>query len=715
MGTHPWSRWFRIATSTAFCLFSGFSLAAGQPMNPFRADDLVRLDRVSDPQAAPDGKSVAFVVRETDLSANKGHYGVWLLALDAPGAEPKRLSEPGSSNTSSPRWSADGRSLYVLSNRPEGRPAHAAAAQVWRYTIGHPKPEPVTASPLDITSFAPSPDGRRLLASMDVYNDCSTLACSAARLAQADQSKRTGTLYERLFVRHWDSWSNGTRAQLHAWTLDAHGRAQGEPTRISGGLDGDVPSKPFGDDSDYGFSPDGASVYFSLRVAGQTEPWSTNFDIYVAPADGSSAPRNLTAGNSAWDANPRVSPDGRTLAYRAMRRPGFEADRFAIRLLDLATGHSEELLPAWDRSADALHWSRDGRTLYALAEDMGQKRVFAIDVAARSVRPLTGDGTVNAYSLAGDGVIVQLESLAGPPQLYRVPAVPASAAGADGAGAAALEQLTHANGARLAQLAMGAYEQFSFKGWNDETVHGYIVKPVGYEPGKKYPVAFIIHGGPQGSMANEFHFRWNAQTYAGIGFAVVTIDFHGSTGYGQAFTDSISEHWGDRPLEDLQKGWAYVLSKYPFLDADRACALGASYGGYMVNWIAGNWPEPWKCLVSHDGILDTRMAYYDTEELWFDEWERGGTQYDQPEAYERFNPLNHVSKWRVPMLVIQGARDYRIPESQGIGVFTALQRRGIPSQFLYFPDENHWVLKPHNSLQWHETVEAWIRRWTATP
>jgi dipeptidyl aminopeptidase/acylaminoacyl peptidase len=706
----PWSHSFRIAATAAMCLFPGFAGAAAQSMTPFRADDLVRLDRVSDPQAAPDGKSVAFVVREADLSANKGHYGVWLLALDSPGAEPRRVSEPGATNYTSPRWSADGRSLYVLSNRAEGRPANSATSQVWRFAIGHARPEPVTASPVDVTSFSLSPDGRRLLASMDVYDDCRTLDCSARRLAEAGQSKRTGMLHERLFVRHWDSWSNGTRAQLFSWPLDAHGRALGEPAALSRGLDGDVPSKPFGDDGEYAFSPDGASVYFSLRVAGQTEPWSTNFDIYVVPADGSGKPLDLTAANPAWDTNPRVSPDGRTLAYRAMRRPGFEADRFGIQLRDLASGRTEELLPQWDHSADALQWSRDGSTLYALAEDLGQKRVYAIDVATRSVRPLTGDGTVNGYALAGNSVIVQLETLAGPAQLYRVPA---SAAGADGVGAP--EQLTHANAARLAATTMGEYEQFSFKGWNDETVHGYVVKPAGYEPGRKYPVAFIIHGGPQGSMGNDFHFRWNPQTYAGIGFAVVMIDFHGSTGYGQAFTDAISQHWGDRPLEDLQKGWAYVLAKYPFLDGARACALGASYGGYMVNWMAGNWPEPWKCLVTHDGILDTRMAYYDTEELWFDEWERGGTQYEQPEAYERFNPINHVSKWRVPMLVIQGGRDFRIPESQGIGVFTALQRRGIPSQFLYFPDENHWVLKPHNSLQWHETVEAWIKRWTAAP
>jgi dipeptidyl aminopeptidase/acylaminoacyl peptidase len=682
-------------------------------MRPFSADDLVRLSRLSDPQATPDGKSIAFVVREADLNANKGHYGIWLLPLDAAGAEPRRLCEPGNGNDTSPRWAPDGRMLYFLSNRSEGRPPQAAASQVWRFEPGQARPEPVTAAPIDITSFALSPDGRRLLVSMEVYNDCSTLAGTVERNSQREQSRRGGRLHERLFVRHWDRWTDGTRAQLFCYLLDARGQALGEPAWLSRGLDGDAPSKPFGDETEYGFSPDGESVYFSLRVAGVTEPWSTCFDIYVAPADGTGKPRNLTADNPAWDTNPRVSPDGQTLAYRAMRRPGYEADRFGIRLLDLATGRSEELLPQWDHSAETLHWSRDGGTLYTLAEDLGQKRVYAIDVAARTVRALTGEGTVSAFTLAGDSLILLQESLAAPAQLYRLPAGAGADAGADALGAP--EQLTHLNAARLAGVAFGAYEPFSFQGWNDETVHGYVVKPAGYEAGKTYPVAFIIHGGPQGSMGNDFHYRWNPQTYAGAGFAVVMIDFHGSTGYGQAFTDSIGQHWGDRPLEDLQKGWAHVLAQYPFLDGARACALGASFGGYMVNWIAGNWPEPWKCLVSHDGIFDSRMAYYDTEELWFDEWERGGTQFDEPEAYERFNPLNHVSKWRVPMLVIHGGRDYRIPDTQGIAAFTALQRRGIPSQFLYFPDENHWVLKPHNSLQWHETVEAWLRRWTAAP
>ncbi|HVT36542.1 MAG TPA: S9 family peptidase, partial [Nevskiaceae bacterium] len=439
---------------------------------------------------------------------------------------------------------------------------------------------------------------------------------------------------------------------------------------------------------------------FSVRIAGKTEPWSTNFDIYRVPADGSKAPENLTASNPAWDTSPLFSADGNTLYYRAMKRPGFEADRFWLMEKNLKTGAVREIAPRWDRSPDALALSPDGRSIYCYADDIGQRPLFAVDIATGNVTRISGQGTVSGFTLAADGIVYAQNSLTSPDQLYR--------AGLDGASPVALT--TH-NAATLAQIQFGAVEQFSFPGWNGDTVYGHVVKPWNYVKGKKYPVAFIVHGGPQGSMGNDWHYRWNPSIYAGWGYAVVFIDFHGSTGYGQAFTDAISGHWGDRPLEDLQKGWAYALQKYDFLDARHAAALGASYGGYMMNWIAGNWQDAFQCLVSHDGVFDNRMMNYSTEELWFDEWENGGTQYEKPEAYEQFNPINHVAQFKTPMLVIHSEKDFRIPAEQGIGLFTALQRRGIPSQLLIFPDENHWVLKPQNSMQWHDTVHAWLQKW----
>jgi len=387
------------------------------------------------------------------------------------------------------------------------------------------------------------------------------------------------------------------------------------------------------------------------------------------------------------------------LYYRAMRRPGFEADRFALMALDLASGNRREIAPKWDRSPDGIVLSDDGNTIYATTADVGQHPLYAIDIATGAATRVIGDGSVTAFDYEDGTLAFTRASMRTGDTLY--------VGGIDGA---PVRQITPTAAERLPGVSFGDYEQFNFKGWSNDTVHGYVLKPWNYQPGRKYPVAFIIHGGPQGSFGDGWSYRWNPQTYAGQGYAVVMIDFHGSTGYGQKFTDSISQHWGDRPLEDLQKGWKAALAKYDFLDADRACALGASYGGYMVNWIAGNWPQPWKCLVNHDGVFDTRMMAYSTEELWFTEWENGGTPYDVPRSYEKFNPVNHVGKWRVPMLVIHGQQDFRIPVEQGIAAFTALQRRGIESKFLYFPDENHWVLKPQNSVLWHDTVNAWLKQ-----
>ncbi len=666
-------------------------------MKPFSVHDLVMLDRVSDPRLSPDGRYVVYQLRETDYDANKGVNGLWLLDLHAKSAAPRRLTARSNSATS-PRWAADGRAIYFLSARSDSQ-------QVWRLDLSGGDAQPVTKLPLEVGTFALSPDGKRIVVSMEVFPDCDTPECTKKRLDERATRKSSGEVFDKLFIRHWDTWSNGTRSQLFALALDAHGLASGAPVWITKGIDGDVPSKPDGDDSDYTFTSDSATVIFTARIAGSTEPWSTNFDLFRVPVDGAKAAVNLTADNPAWDAGPMVSPDGKTLAYRAMKRAGFESDRFGIMVKDLASGATREVAPKWDRSASGLGWSRDGRTLYTLADDLGQTRLFAVSVADGKVHALTGDGHVSAFDVCRDGVVYTQDSLTSPAQLFH--------AKLDGGAAAALTRL---NAERLADIALGEPEQFSFKGWNDETVYGHVVKPAGYQAGKKYPVAFIIHGGPQGSMGNDWHYRWNPQTYAGAGFAVVFIDFHGSTGYGQAFTDSISGDWGGKPLEDLKKGWAHAIAKYDFLDGTRACALGASYGGYMVNWIAGNWAAPesgaWKCLVSHDGVFDNRMMSYSTEELWFDEWENKGTQYDVPLNYEQFNPVNHVADWKVPMLVVQGGQDFRIPLEQGVAMFTALQRRGIPSQFLYFPDENHWVLKPQNSVQWHETVLAWLQKWT---
>jgi dipeptidyl aminopeptidase/acylaminoacyl peptidase len=653
--------------------------------------DLATFERISSPVLSPDGRKVVFAVRQMNYAENKATTGLWLEDLAARDAAPPARFTAADMNVNSPAFSPDGHTVYFLS-------AKSGSMQLWSQSLASGVAQQLTDYPVDVAGFKPSPDGKAMALAFEVYTDCADLACTKQRLADIEADKATGQLYDRLFVRHWDTWADGRRNQLYVAPLGADGKA-GAPVLVSGGIDGDVISKPFGDASEFAWSPDSKSIVFGARIAGNSEPWSTNFDLFLVPADASAKPRNLTDANDAWDAAPAFSKDGRTLYYRAMKRPGFEADRFGLMAMDLASGATREIAPDWDRSADATVLSPDGRKIYTQAMDVGRHPLFAVDVATGARTRIADDGTIDAFDVAGDTLVFARSSLRSPAQLF--------AARLDGSSP---RKVSTNNDDALARIDFGDFEQFEFKGWNDETVHGYVVKPHGYQKGRKYPVAFLIHGGPQGSFGNSWSYRWNPQTYAGQGYAVVMVDFHGSTGYGQAFTDAISQHWGDRPLEDLQKGWAAALAKYDFLDGDRACALGASYGGYMVNWIAGHWPEPWKCLVVHDGIFDARMMAYATEELWFSEWENGGPAWAATATIEKFNPINAVDKWRVPTLVVQGGRDYRIPESQGIATFTALQRRGIESKFLYFPDENHWVLKAHNSVLWHDTVNAWLKQ-----
>ncbi|RRN58663.1 S9 family peptidase [Pseudoxanthomonas sp. SGNA-20] len=665
----------------------------------FDVRDLHKLDRVSSPVLSPDGARVVFAKREIGEDLGKASTGLWIRDLRTRDLAPPRRLTPEGWSVNSPAFSADGQSVYFLS-------AKDGTQQLYSIPVTGGQPRQLTRYPLDIGSYKVSPDGKRIAVSMDVFPDCGAdLDCTVSRLDEREKSRTSGVLYEQLFVRHWDTWADGRHSRLFV-TTPANGDKAPAPVLVGAAKNdpvGHVPSRPFGGSDEYTWSPDGKSLVFSMRVADRQEPWSTNFDLYLY-RDGQPL-KNLTASNPAWDTGPVFSADGKTLYYRAMKRPGFEADRFGLMAMDLASGKVREIAPRWDRSADGIVLSADGKTIYTTAQHLGQHPLFAVDVASGKVEQVVGEGSISAFDIAGDTLAFTRNSLKSGDQLFTAAL----------SSPAAQRAITPSAGEMLPEVAFGEYEQFTFAGWNNETVHGYVVKPWNYEEGKRYPVAFLIHGGPQGSFGDGWSYRWNPQTYAGQGYAVVMIDFHGSTGYGQAFTDSISGDWGGKPLEDLQKGWAAAQQKYPFLDGGRACALGASYGGYMINWIAGNWFEsdgssPWKCLVNHDGVFDTRAMGYVTEELWFTEWENGGTPYDKPENFEKFNPVNHVAKWRVPMLVVQGEKDYRVPVDQGLSAFTALQRKGIESQLLYFPDENHWVLKPANSVLWHDTVNAWLKK-----
>ena len=668
------------------------SIAATAAPRGFTVEDLVTMERVGTPVVSPDGARIVYTVRSTDMAKNKGHTALYLVDLKAANPAPQRLAAEASSSTD-PEWSAKGDAIYFLS-------ARSGSSQVWRLPLAGAKagePVRVTDLPLDVDNFRLAPTGDRIAFSMAVFRDCADLACTKSRMDARAKDKASGMVYDRLFVRHWDTWADGRNAVLYSAPLDASGKVNGAPVSLSGSLDGDVPSKPFGDREEYRFSPDGKTVVFSVRIAGKTEAWSTNFDLYAAPAAGGAAPRNLTAENPAWDTKGTFSPDGRTLAYLAMARPGFEADRYQIMLLDLASGAKRKLAAEWDRSAGNLQWTADGRALVVDAEDVGQHRLFSVDAASGKVTALTGKGSIGGYDVRGGTIAYTQANLGAGAQLYALKA-----------GAAKPIQLTSLNTERLADVRWGEAEQFSFKGANGDTVYGHVMKPWNYEPGKKYPLAFLVHGGPQGSFGNGWSYRWNPQVYAGAGYATVFIDFHGSTGYGQKFTDAISGDWGGKPLEDLQKGLAAAVAKYPWLDRGNACALGASYGGYMMNWIQGNWSDGFKCIVNHDGVFDTRGMAFSTEEQWFTDWESGGSYFAAPQNHEKFNPVLFVNNWKTPMLVVQGDLDFRIPTAQGLSAFTALQRKGIESKLLVFPDENHWVLKPANSVLWHHTVIGWL-------
>ena len=649
---------------------------------------LAMMDRVSDPRVSPDGRRVLYGVRSTDWDGDRGVSALWVAELN--GAEPRKLGiSTGGASTG--RWAADGQAIYFLSSR-------GGSNQVWRADAQGQVAVQVTSLPVDVVAFRVSPNGRGLILALPVFVDCDTLQCTKDRIDADARSPSTVTGYDRMPLRQFDHWNDGRRQHLFFQPLNGSGLADGSPRDLMAGLDADTPSQPQGVEGEFVISPDGRTIVYSTQTQGVGETFTDNTDLFRVTIDGGAA-ANLTSVNSAPDGSPAFSPDGRRLAWLAGERENLRGDQARIMVADADGSNPRVLTPNWDRGPGSLTWSSDGRALLVTAADDGQNRLFSIDARTGAVAPLTGRGAISGVESRAGVLVYAREGFDGPAQIMTGVHETARA-------------LTDHNAQVLAGLDLPQAQAFTFAGWNGEAVRGWVFKPVGYVEGRTYPAVYLIHGGPKSPWLESWSYRWNPQIYTSAGYAVVMINFHGSPGYGQAFTDSINDHWGDRPLEDLQKGWAAALAENRFIDGGRACALGGSYGGYMVNLIAGKWNGPWACLVNHAGVFDVPQLMNATDLGNFIS-EFGGPSWERMDLYRAFSPGDFAGNWSKPMLVLHGARDFRVPIEQGLATFSALQRRGVPSRFVLVPDENHWVSKPRNWVDWQNEILNWTARWTA--
>ncbi len=638
-----------------------------------------------------------------------------------------------------PRWAPDGKRFAFISTKEGG-------SQVWIADFDG-SAETVTGTH-KLTSIATeasgelwSPDGKNILFTSDVYPECDgrpsdEQSCDENKLKEVEHSKVKAQIFTHLLYRHWNAYKEGKRTHFFVVSAmietgtNAYDQLRGIPRDLTPG-DYDAPVFSLGGQDNYAFSPDGQEICYTSNHD-KNPAASTNNDLWIVPVSGGRA-KNITADNPASDSTPLYSPDGRYIAYRAQQRPGYESDRFRLMLYDRNTGEKKNLTEELDEWVGTFVWSTNSKLLFFVAENAGSApiRSIAVDQPFKTMPPSAEDvkrgftgyeplstpglltlpfGYFDDLAFSKDGKILFSThmSIKGSNEIYqqRVDKVPTSG-----------EPVTHFNDDLLSQIEMSALESFWFTGAHNDKVEGFLVKPPNFDASKKYPVKFLIHGGPQGAWGDDWSFRWNPELFASptsstsSGYVVIMINFHGSTGYGQKFIDAINGDWGGAPFEDLMKGLDDAEKTYPFIDKDRECALGASYGGYAINWILGH-TDRFKCLVSHDGMFNAESAWGTTEELWFNDWEFKGTPYSNRAMYQKWSPHQYATNFKTPTLVIHGQRDYRLDVSEGLQLFTTLQMEGVPSKMLYFPDEGHWVLKPQNSQLWYKTVNDWVDQWT---
>jgi dipeptidyl aminopeptidase/acylaminoacyl peptidase len=676
---------FRFRAVFALLLF--FALRASAPgasARPFRFDELARAGRVGGLSLSPDGQWVTYSVGTPDVEENRTATALWIQATA--GGQARKLTS-GEKRDSDPKFSPDGKRLAFLSNRDGG-------SQIYVLELSGGEPMKATSFPADVRGFRWSPDGRWFVFTADVFPDCADAACNEKKFKERERSKTKARVAERLLFRHWDAWKDGLRT--HVWKAPVSGPASAAVDLTPG--DRDAPPFSVGGGGDYDVSPDGKDFVYASNPD-RVEALSTNGDIWMVPFDGKGEAKDLTAGNKAYDGTPKFSPDGKWIAYRAQKRPGFEADKFTLMLSERATGRMRALTEDLDERVETFTWAPDSRSLYFTSHVGARAAIFRVGLEGKPVEIWRG-GSASELTVSRDGrrIVFSSGSLARAPEMW--------SAGSDGKGAA---PVTHVNDAFWKEVEMGEVSERTTRSADGRNLHAWLVKPPGFDPSKKYPAVFLIHGGPQGAWTDSWSTRWNPQVWAAYGYVVYAANPRGSTGFGQKFVDEISGDWGGKVYDDLMRQ-ADDLESLAFVDKSRIGAAGASYGGYMVDWIAGH-TDRFKALVSHDGVFDTVSGNLETEELWFPTWEFGGFPWETSSTYQKWNPMLSADKFKTPTLVITSERDYRVPFGQGLQFFTALQVRGVPSKLLAFPDEGHWVLKPGNSRLWHATVMDWLHRY----
>ncbi len=674
----------RVALGSA-TVFS--AIAAPRPMT---FDDLVACHRLSSPHVSPDGKWVAYVATDVDKAANKTDSDIWLVPAD--GGTPRRLTS-SPKHDRHPTWSPDGRWIAFESNR-------GGDFQVWVIPSDGGEARKLTSVSTEATQPVWSPDGKNIAFVSAVFPEFSDQPFARSdkankeKLEAREQSKVKARVITKLLYRHWDSWVDDKRQHLFVVPV-ADGAIAGEPRDLTPGDRDAVPtSDTFSAGDEFAFSPDGAELaYTATPTPPHSEAWSTDHDLWAVDLK-TGARRQLTK-NPAADGCPRYSPDGKSIAFRAQARAGFEADRWQLMLLDRATGATRSLTAGFDSSVEDITWTPGSKTLVIAAEDKGTKALWTVSTAGDDVKPFATGGVSAEADVAPDGkaIVFTRHHMGAPAEVFRAPLT--------GGGAV---PLTHVNDAIVAQLDLARPETVTVPGAGGAPVQMWILKPPGFDPAKKWPLVFWVHGGPQSAFMDSWSYRWNPQVWAAQGYVVAMPNPRGSTGFGQKFTDEISGDWGGKVVEDLMASLAF-LEKQPYVDTTRMASAGASFGGYMMNWFQGH-TDKFKTLVTHCGVYNFDTMYGTTEELWFDEWDHG-LPWENPK-FSDHSPHRFAKQFKTPNLVVHNELDFRVPIAQGLDLFTALQRQGVPSKLLYFPDEGHWVLKPQNSELWHQTIFAWL-------